>query len=91
VTVRQVLTQGSGGSIRRTFAEPASHAFAEFLQQVQRRFNDSCKLIRDIESVLCLLNGPLSLAYVDEDGGEHEGNDGLEQAHPDSGDELEAI
>jgi hypothetical protein len=91
MTVQQVLAQGSGGSVSRSFAEPAAHAFAEFLQQVQHRLQESCKLIQDIESVLRLLKGPLSLSYIDDDEGEQEDKDVLEQAQPESGDELEVI
>ena len=91
VIFRQVLAQGSGGNISRTFAEPAWRAFSEFQQQLQHIPKESCRRIQEIESVLRLLKGPFSLAYIDDNEGEHESNEWLEQAQVESDDELEVI
>ena len=91
VIVWQVLAQGSGGSISRSFAEPALHAFADFQRQLQCIPRDSCKRLQEIESVLRLLQGPYSLVYIDDDEGERQSDERFEQAQVESGDELEVI
>jgi len=44
-----------------------------------------------LESVLRLLKGPDSLAMIDDDVGEYEGDEGLDRAAPESSDEFEEI
>ncbi len=81
----QVLVQGSGGYISKSFAEPAIHALSEVQQQRQERSEVSSKLIQDIDSVLRLLGGPCSLTVIDDDEGERGSYSGG------SSDELEVI
>lgn len=81
----QVLAQGSGGCISKSFAEPAMRALSEVRRQRQERSEVSSKLIQDIDSVLRLLGGPCSLAVIDDDEGEHE------SVSEGSSDELEVI
>lgn len=88
--VGQVLAQGSGGCIGRSFAEPAARALAEVLQQLHDAPGDSGKLFQEMESVLRLLKGPGSLEIIDDEECENEGDE-EEQAQPESSDELEEI
>ena len=83
--VGQVLAQGSGGCIGRSFAEPAARALAEVLQQLHDAPGDPGKLFQEMESVLRLLKGPGSLEIIDDEECENEGDE-EEQAQPESSD-----
>ena len=88
----QVLSQGAGGCINRSFAYPASLALAHIRQHLQHTPEESCKVVKDIDSVLRLLEGPYSLAVIDNDDQvQYQVCEVLEPARTEGLDELEEI